>query len=215
MTGFMEDRDWIRQPTWALSHYSIHDNETELAMLAGVDIGKGFMLYNDFRLRVFLSYNTMYYSFIARGGTFLYPELDGGHFHDSSREKVVTYRQFWQILSPGVSFSGAFNRYFGIELFFKATPVIMASSFDEHLSRSLQIINDPMYYGLYLEPGLVFSLTPPASPVLLSFSLNYRNISGTRGSSRYRYPDSSNTYRSVGGAGFSAFDIGLSVRFRT
>jgi len=211
-TMMMEDRDWIRQPTWALSHYSVHDNKIESAMLAGVDLGKSIQLYNEFRLGVFLSYNVMYYEFAARGGTFLYPELDGGHFYDPSPENVVTYRQFWQILSPGLSFYGVFNNYFDIEFFFKATPLIMASSFDEHLSRTLQIINDPMFYGLYLEPGFVFTFRPTASNFMLVLSLNYKNIRGTRGNSRYRYPDNSTTYRNVGGADYSAFDLSIAAK---
>ena len=210
--GVMEDRDWIRQPTWAVSHYSIHDTKTDKAVLAGLDIGKSFKLYNEFRLSVFFSYNVKYYEFYARGGTFLYPELDGGHFYDSSEENVVTYRQFWQILSPGISFYGVFNDYFNVEISFKATPLIMASSFDEHLSRTLQIINDPMYYGLFIEPGFVFSFTP-VSKFMLSFSLSYTDISGTRGNSRYRYPDNENIYRNVGGADYSAFDIGITAKF--
>ena len=213
-TGLMEDRDWIRQPTWAVSHYSLHDNRTETAVLAGLDIGKSFKLYNEFRFSVFLSYNLMYYTFAARGGTFLYPELDGGHFYDPSSYNVVTYKQFWQILSPGITFYGEFNRFFDIELFLKASPLITASSFDEHLSRNLQIINDPMYFGLYIEPGLVFTFKPPVSRFMVSFSLNYRNISGTRGDSRYRYPENSNFYSNVGGADYSAFDIGITAKFR-
>jgi outer membrane protease len=213
-TGLMEDRDWLRQPTWAVSHYSLHDNEIEMAMLAGFDIGKSFRLYNQFRLSVFFSYNAMYYSFTARAGTFLYPESDGGHFVDPGLDNLVTYRQFWQILSPGLSFYGVFNNYFNIEIFFKATPLITASSFDEHLSRTLQIVNDPMYLGLYIEPGFVFTFKPPASKFLLSLSLNYRNINGTRGNSTYRYPDESNTFSNVGGADYSAFDVGIAAGFK-
>ena len=43
-TGPMEDRDWIRQPTWALSHYSLHDNTVEFAIIAGLAVGKSFKL---------------------------------------------------------------------------------------------------------------------------------------------------------------------------
>jgi len=214
-TGLMEDKDWMRQPSSAMSHYSIHDNRAELAMLAGLDIGKSFRLYNSLRLGVFLSYNLMYYSFAARGGTYLYPDVDGGHFQDPGQEKVVTYRQLWQILSPGLSFHGEIDNYFDIELFFKISPLITASSFDEHLSRGLQIINDPMYLGLYIEPGLVFAFKPPVSRFMLSFSMNYKNIRGTRGDSWYRYPESaSSTYSNVGGADYSAFDIGIAAKFR-
>jgi len=212
-TGVMEDRDWIRQPTWVVSHYSLHDNRTDIAMLAGLDVGRSFKLWNEFRLGAFLSYNVMYYSFSARGGTFLYPELDGGHFFDPSQETVVTYKQFWQIFSPGISFYGEFNRYFDIELFFRISPLVTVSSFDEHLVRTLQIINDPMPFGLYIEPGFIFTFKP-ASKFMLSLSLNHRSIGGNRGDSRYRYPDNSNTYTNVGGADYSAFDIGLTVKYR-
>ena len=212
-TGMMEDRDWIRQPTWALSHYSLHDTKMESAMLAGVELGKSFRLYNEFRLSAFLSYNIMYYFFSARGGIFLYPEPDGGHFNDPGSNNLVTYRQFWQIFSPGLSFYGVFNRYFDIEIFFKATPFITASSFDEHLSRIFQIINDPMHLGLYIEPGFVFTFKP-ASIFMLSLSLNYRNISGTRGNSRYRYPDHSIIFTNAGGVGYSAFDINIAAKVK-
>ena len=213
-TGLMEDRDWRRPQTDWLTDYSVHDNKIEFAMLAGLDIGKSFRLYNEFRLSVLLSYNVMYYSFSAEGGTFLYPELDGGHFYTPDPETVVTYRQFWQILSPGISFYGMFNNFFDIEIFIKVTPLISASSFDEHLSRTMQIINDPMYYGLYIEPGMVFTFNPPVSKFMLSFSLNYKNISGTRGNSMYRYPDRSDIYGNVGGANYSVFDIGIAAKYR-
>ncbi|MDR1802131.1 MAG: omptin family outer membrane protease [Treponema sp.] len=213
-TGLMEDMDWLADdPNW-LTDYSFHNNRTYTAMLAGLDIGKSFRLYNQFRLSIFFSYNAMYYSFVATGGTWLYPEPDGGHFYNPGSDNVITYRQFWQILSPGLSFYGVFNSYFGIELFFKATPLIAAASFDKHLLRDLQIINDPMYFGLYIEPGFVFTFKPPTSKLMLSLSLNYRNISGTRGNLLWRYPYESITYRNTGGAGYSAFDIGLTAKLR-
>ena len=215
-SGQMEDRDWIGQPTWAVSHYSVHDNRAETAVLTGLEAGKSFRLYNEFRLSVFLSYNVMYYSFTARGGTFLYPDIYGGHFYNPGSEAVVTYRQFWQVFSPGVSFYGVFNRFFDIDIFIKITPLVTASSFDEHLTREppMQIINDPMYYGLFIEPGLVFSFKPTASNFLLSFSLNYRSIHGTRGNSRYRYPDRSVISPNAGGVEYSTFDIGITAKFR-
>jgi outer membrane protease len=212
--GLMEDWDWIRQPSWVLSHYSLHDNKTEMAMLAGLDIGKSFRLYNQFRLSVFFSYDVMYYSFSASGGVFLYPESDGGHYYDPNLDNVVTYIQFWQILSPGLSLYGAFNNYFSIDIFFKISPLVTVSSFDDHLLGTMQIINDPMPFGLYIEPGFVFTFKPPDSRFLLSFSLNYRNIGGNRGDSRYKYLDNSSIYRNVGGANYSAFDIGITAGFK-
>ena len=209
--GLMEDRDWQRpqQPGW-LTDYSFHNNTTNTAMLAGLEIGKSFFPYNEFRLSLFLSYRFMQYSFAASGGSFLYPD---GHTYEPSPDNIVTYKQTWHILAPGVSFYGAFNRYFDIELFFKASPLILVSSFDEHLDRHFEIINDTMFGGLFIEPGLVFSFKP-VSIFILSFSLNYSYINGARGNSTYKYPASTNTYMNVGGAGYSAFDIGLAVKFR-
>ena len=211
-TGLMEDRDWeeAENPNW-LTIYSVHNNTTEMAMLAGLDIGKSFRLYNQFRLGVFFSYNMMYYAFVAtEEGSYLYPS---GHSYRSGSENLVTYKQFWQILSPGISFYGVFNNYFDIEIFFKATPLVTVSSLDEHLGRTFQIIIDPMLFGLYIEPGFVFTFKP-ASKFMLSLSLNYRNISGSRGNSWHRYPDQSTTYGNGGGAGFSAFDVSLTAKLR-
>jgi len=210
-SGLMEDRDWLMSYTDWVTHYSLHTNETEIAMLAGADIGRTFRLTDNLRLGGFLSYDFMYYSFAARGGIFLYPESDGGHFYDLNSEHVVLYEQFWHIFSPGLSFHGVFNRYFDTKLFFKATPLIVASSHDTHLSRDLEIINEYMLYGLYLEPGLVFTFKP-VSKFALSLSLDYRNISGTRGNSIYKYTTGSTAYRNVGGASYASFDVGIAAK---
>jgi len=211
-TGLMEDRDWINHPSW-LTHYSFHENRATFAIFAGLDIGKSFTLYNDFGLRAFLSYDLMLFSYAASGGTFLYPQTDEGHFFDPGAGDVVTYKQSWHVFSPGVSLHGPFNSHFALELFFKASPLILSSSYDNHLSRNLLIINESMLYGLFFEPGLVLTWTPGPS-FTLSLSLGYKDLSGSRGNSTYRYPAETSTYRNVGGSGFSAFDINLSARFK-
>jgi outer membrane protease len=211
-TGMMEDRDWMMSQADWLTHLSLHDNETATVLLGDLDAGFSLKLYNDFRLKAFLSYRFMYYSFIASRGAFLYPEDDGGHAYLVTNDRVGTYRQIWHIISPGLSFYGVFNKYFDAELSIRVSPLIMLYSLDEHLLKDL-VITDEAFWGLFVEPALLFSFKPKSSFALV-FSLNYRNISGTRGNSTYRYPDESNTYSGVGGAAYSVFDIGISARMK-
>jgi len=211
-TGLMEDRDWRMPQTNWLTDYSVHDNKTRSALFANLEIGKSFPI-NEFRLSVFLSYRFMHFSFAASGGSFLYPpDSEAGHSYEPKPADIVTYRQRWHVISPGVSFYGEFNRYFDIDISFRASPLIFSSSFDEHLDLYFEIVNSNMAWGLFVEPGLVFSFKP-VPLCAITFSLSYTSISGTRGDSTYKYTAYSDTYRDIGGAGYSAFDAAIGVKF--
>jgi hypothetical protein len=133
--------------------------------------------------------------------------IDGEHGYLRPID-VGTYKQIWNIVSPAVSFYGAFNRYFDIEIAFKASPFILCDTQDNHILRSL-LITSTLRGGLFLEPRLLFSFTPQDF-FTLSLSVTYRNISGTRGESKYdeagKIPV---TGRNIGGTGYSAFDAGI------
>jgi outer membrane protease len=210
-TGVMEDSDWLdKDYADLLTHYSVSDNHTKSALLFDADAGVSFALSGGYRLKAFIAYSYMSYSWVAKGGALLYPQKDGGHRYLPESGDVVTYKQTWNIVSPGISFYGAFNRYFDIEISFKLSPFVWINTTDEHLMRNLVITNKPMG-GLFIEPGLLFSFKPNNS-VTLSLSFSYRNISGTRGNSTYSEPAKTVRYKNVGGAGYSAFDIGIIAR---
>jgi outer membrane protease len=212
-TGTMEDRDWIH-PEYAdfLTHYSVHDNKTENAVLIDAHAGISFPLFKNYVLKIFAAYDYMSFSWSAAGGSFLYPRSYGGHGYMTIPAKVITYKQIWNIISPGISFYGAFNRYFDIEISFKMSPFIRFFAIDEHLVRNL-VITDDISGGLFIEPGLLFSFKPNNN-IALSFSFSYRNITGSRGDSVYKEQGKLiEITKNLGGAGYSVFDTGIVARF--
>jgi outer membrane protease len=213
--GLMEDRDWVMllYSDW-LTHYSLHESKTDTAILGDFSAGKMFRLNDAFSIKAFLSYSFIYYAFSAYGGAFLYPEVDGGHVYMANQAKVATYQQTWHVLSPGISFQGVFNKFFDIELFLKASPLVWVSTYDEHLNRNLDIIMDSLFLGLFVEPGLLFSFNANSN-LTFSFSLNYRNISYLRGDVVYEeLNEAPVTYYNSGGTGYSVLDIGIGMKFK-
>ena len=207
-TGYMEDRDWKDvQNADLLTHYSISDNKTESAVLIDFNAGVTFNIYQDWLLKLFVSYSYMNFSWTASGGHFIYPENEGGHFYIDPSIDVITYNQIWNIVSFGTSFYVAFNPYFNIDVSIKLSPLIFCIAQDNHILRNL-FITEHLYGGFFIEPSILFSFTSNDF-FALSFSAKYRSINNTRGDSLYNR----SLYRNIGGAGFSAFDAGIVAKF--
>ena len=223
-TGVMEDRDWVMvyYPNW-LTHYSVHDNKTERAILVDAKAGPSFTVLKNYRLKFFISYSFMQFSYTGIGGSILYPDwpplFPGEHDYFPPSLKGITYEQTWNMLSLGLSFYSQFNRYFDIELLFSASPFIWCSAKDQHLLRDL-VINSTMLGGISFEPGLLFSFKPHTL-FALALSFTYRNISGTRGYSDCtgseiyeEYGRQKVRFNNVSGAGYSVFDIGIVIQYK-
>jgi outer membrane protease len=212
-TGVVEDSDWTdsRYADW-LTHYSVSENHTKTALLFDVDTGVSFVIADEYWLKAFIAYRFMHYAWVAKGGAFLYPDGMGGHFYMAELSDVGTYQQTWHVISPGISFYGAMGDYFDIEISLKVSPFVWVNAIDEHLLRNL-VVTEDLTGGLFIEPGLLFSFKPN-DLMILSLSFSYRNISGTRGDSTYNeegYPEF--VAKNMGGAGYSAFDVGIIARF--
>ncbi|MDR0689526.1 MAG: omptin family outer membrane protease [Spirochaetaceae bacterium] len=221
-SGVMEDRDWIAldYPQW-LTHYSVHDNYTETGILVDADMGLSVAIMRPFLLKAYLSYSLMYFSWRAKGGSFLYPvwdinndgEPDGEHAYYTRPVDVITYQQAWHIVSPGIAFYGEFNRYFNAEIAFKASPLVWCITVDDHILRNF-IITDILDIGLFIEPSLLFSFTP-SDFFTLSLGVQYRNISLIRGDSTYKETgEPAWVEKNIGGAGYSVLDAGIVATFR-
>jgi outer membrane protease len=218
-TGLMEDRDWIVSdyPSF-LTHYSVHDNKTENAVLIDASIGTAFQLFQRFLFKLYASYSFMYFSWAGTGGSFLYPadpnQPNQTHVYLVDQITVITYTQAWHSIAPAIAFYGAFNRYFAIEVQLKLSPFVWASSEDHHLLRSL-VITEELDGGFFIEPALTLSFK--AAPAFtVSLSVLYRQISGTRGDSTYAGGDDfpePNTFKGLAGASYAAFDVGLAVQY--
>jgi plasminogen activator len=215
-TGQMEDRDWMdARYSNFLTHYSVHDNEIKNAVLIDANIGASFAIFRNHLIKMFIAYNYMNFHWAATGGSFLYPigkNGDEGHLYLSAPVEIGTYKQTWHMLSPGIAFYGEFNRYFNIELYIKMSPVVWLSAKDEHLLRDL-VITEEISGGFSIEPGFTFSFNSSDATVL-SLSFLYRNISGIRGNGKYEEPDETITTNNQSGAGYAAFDVGFTAKFK-
>ncbi|MDR2068517.1 MAG: omptin family outer membrane protease [Spirochaetaceae bacterium] len=219
-TGVMEDRDWMdARYSEFLTHYSVHDNKTENAVFFDTSVGASFQIFDRFLLKTYIAYDLMYFAWSATGGSLLYPDSYGGHGYYLRPIEVISYKQTWHMLSPGVAFYGEFNRYFNAEIAFKISPLVWCIGEDHHILRDL-VITDTLDIGLFVEPRLLFSFTPK-DYMTLSLSVLYRNMSFVRGDGVYRGDEvyketgkSSQTVRNRLGAGYSAFDLGLTAKFK-
>jgi outer membrane protease len=219
-TGKMEDRDWMdSRYTDFLTHYSVHNNKTDNAVMINANIGAAFSIFRKFLLKTYLAYDYMSFSWTANGGSFLYPKYsDGSEGHrylNDQQLEVLKYKQFWNIVSPAVSFYGVFNRYFTAEISLKLSPFIWGGAEDNHILRQLEIMHS-MQWGFFIEPEFVL-LFKPEEWFSLVLSVSYKNISMTRGNGDYDYNDGSTpdlTAKDMIGAGYSALDIGLIAKFR-
>jgi outer membrane protease len=174
------------------------------------NIGASFVIFRDFLLKAYISYHYMHWAWAAYGGSILYPT--GNHEYLQPTIKGLTYEQNWHIISPAIAFYGEFNRFFDIEISLQATPLIWCMAVDHHLMRNL-VINENIFGGFFIEPSLLFSFKP-IDHFVLSFSFQYRNISGTRGNGVYKYTgDPPFTYRNGVGAGYTSYDIGIIFKY--
>jgi hypothetical protein len=57
-----EDRDWI-DPRYAdfLTHYSVHDNKTDAAIMIRANSGAAFAVFNKHLLKAYLAYRNIFF----------------------------------------------------------------------------------------------------------------------------------------------------------
>ncbi|GMO34678.1 MAG: hypothetical protein Ta2F_10810 [Termitinemataceae bacterium] len=214
-TGRMEDSDWDNANNHdQLTHFSVHDNRTRQAILVDAAAGVSFNISKKHVINPFLSYSYMFFLWTANGGSILYPESSSGQAHrpiSPSSKVVAQYTQMWNILGFGISYHGMFNDYFDADISFKISPLVWCFAVDNHVLRDL-VITDDLKGGLFLEPLFTLSWTPK-NFFRLSMSASYRHILGTRGNSTYKEREKTSKYKNNSGAGYSAFDIGITAHF--
>jgi len=215
-TGITEDRDWDDTYYWVpsgtLTNYSRHNNFTERAIMADLSLGYSFPLLNFIALGINLDFSFMHYYWNAKDGYYQYLDI-GQTWADgipkiSVEGTVMEYTQNWFILSPGVLIKFRLGSYFSLNGNFNYSPLIYCADIDEHPLKDTTY-KDFLYYGHYLigSGGLTFS---PLDYLDLTLFLSYSSIADSRGN----IYQNSGKYINQAGAGYSAFDIGLSARFR-
>jgi outer membrane protease len=223
----MEDKDWLayeltgnNYPNW-LTNYSVHDSKVDSLNMIDLNLGMSILIFQKFLLKPYISYHYMHFKWTASGGSFLYPkiDLDGDgiadwdHFYLTQSIDVITYEQTWHIVGPGISFYGEFNRFFDIEIAFEVTPFIWCTAKDNHILRDL-VITDTLEGGLFIEPSFLFSYKP-TDHFVLSLSFAFREITKSRGDSKYKEAGSSAFIeKNIGGVGYYAADIGIIAKYK-
>jgi outer membrane protease len=227
-SGTMEDRDWVKKTsdTDVLTHFSTHDAFVQGAMLLDFSGGISIPVKSAVTIRGLVSFSYMRFSWIARDGYTQYDEANGW---DASLPKSyvqgtgISYDQNWFIFSPGIGLFWPFHRTMSLDFRFFLSPLIYLADMDNHYYKNSltprggydQYI-DVNRGGLYLEPSLDFTFSPNSHLSLVVHG-SWRHISGARGDTYKTLSGVRNNY--VGkflnraGAGFSAFDAGLSFKF--
>ena len=210
-TGIAEDRDWIdnsEESTYPwLRLYSEHECYSKEAYLLDVNMGMTINLFYELKLKLFLSYSMMYYSWLAKNGSILYPS---GHIQISG--DGIEYSQLWNIFSPGVSIYGSTNRFYDIEIFIKCSPFAWCYAIDNHLIKNTEFI-DTLSLGFYIEPGFLISFKP-YSFLGFSVSFDYRYLGGVRGDTTIKGPGGyTGIINYSAGAAYSAVSITLAAKY--
>ena len=215
-TGSMEDWDWLDRNQYHRTHFSKHDIYSESAILADLSAGFSFRLTGFLAIGVIGEFSFMHFYWSARNGFVQYPEYSpSGDYSawDSDIPKtylngeVITYAQNWFILSPGLSLKARLSRYFSIEGIFNYSPLIYCEDKDNHIVGQTVFL-DYLYFGHYLKGGGGFIFSPRHN-MDLCLSLSYVSITGARGDTYMNRVK----HAGIAGAGYSAFDLGLAVKF--
>jgi len=219
-TGIMEDRDWLYENPGTLTNYSRHDNYSERVILADLSLGYSFPLLNLFALGINLDFSYMHFLWIAKDGYYQYLDSDssgnilpGQTWTDAIpkvnlKGRVLEYTQNWLIFSPGFFFKARLGSLFSLNGNFNYSPFIYCADSDYHPLRNTTFL-DYLYYGQYLKGsgGITFT---PMNNLDLTLFLSYSSITDSRGDTYIN----SVKYPGIAGAGYSAFEVGLSARMR-
>jgi len=222
-SGKMENRDWMSTENNALTHYSVHDSITNELFFLDASAGLSFPL-NRILLKTYVTMSYMHFSFTGRYGDGTYArEIQEGifasmddnpdHVSFANYEKVINYTQNWITVTPGISASYYFYRFYG-ELFFNISPLITCRGVDEHLTNS-RVFKDYMRGGIFLEPGFHFSFIA-GRRLEFSFDFSWRYMHGTKGETWYgtRIGTANLAQQGQAGAGLSIFNTGLCMKIR-
>ena len=218
-SGIIEDRDWDNlEPNYYLTRYSRHDAYSRTAILLDVSAGYFQRFSGSLALNFYGEFSYMHFSWSGRDGYTQYAsETPEGLYlpWNSNLPKsnvagnVVLYKQDWFIFSPGVSLEWNMNRLFSMKTCFNYSPLIYCADRDDHLIYMKRTFLDYLSFGNYFKLGGELTLSPSQN-TSISFLASYKRISGTRGDTVYQ----STRYKDEAGAGYSALDLGLAVKFR-
>ncbi|MDR0602350.1 MAG: omptin family outer membrane protease [Treponema sp.] len=222
-TGFMENREWQAGNHGDITVFSIHDNHVRNMTDLGIRAGASFPLFGMMALKIYGAFLYTRFSFSAVDGYRQYAKrLAAGIYEPGLSETeqytgtVITCRQDWFIVSPGISLFYPFHRLFQAEIDLAASPLVFCNAEDTHFKRDPVLERkDYLRGGLFLEPGITFSFTPERK-LFFSLGFSWRYIRDVKGKTR-----SGETGENMSGlpaqkseAGLSRFDVNVGAGWR-
>jgi outer membrane protease len=207
-SGTMENRDWqkISDPD-LLTDFSTHDAYLEGgALLFDFAGGLTIPIKPVAAIKALFAVSYMYFSWAGKDGYREYMRENWERIPFDGT--VITYKQAWLIFSPGIGLFWPLHRALSLEFRFFISPLIYAGAEDNHIERGDQF-NDYVRGGLCLEPGMDLAFAPNRFFSLVAHG-SWRYIAGTQGDS---FMNGALSTEIEAGAGFSAFDAGLSFKF--
>jgi len=218
----MTDKDWMSKENTELTNFSSHDNITKEIFLLDFSAGVSFPFFNALIVKTFVNISYMNFYFNGENGhaTYAHKLKDGEYapIDDNPTEmsfsgRVISYRQEWFYVAPGVSAGIGYKEYLLAEISFMISPLVFCNDHDEHILTNTQY-RDKMKGGIMLEPGLRLSMTLNKW-LGISCDISWRYISGTRGST-YISEIGIGNYKQLGeaGAGMSILNIALLLKVR-
>jgi outer membrane protease len=219
-SGTMEDRDWQNNADLdMLTDFSSHNSYIQGAMLLDISGGISIPIAQVVVIKPMVSFSYMHFSWISKDGYGEYRKKPGGVYSNdwdriTFQGTVITYEQDWLIISPGIGIFWPVHRVFDLDFRFFISPLLWSWDVDTHLLSKTQY-HDTMHGGLYLEPVLDFSFIPNRYASLILHS-SWRYLTGARGDTSKTTIGASGTSvtsKNQAGVGYSAFDVGLSVKF--
>ena len=170
-SGIMEDRDWDwnMSQNKSLTNYSRHTNKTLKFFWFDICAGASFPIADLFYIKPLLAFSWMHFSFSASDGYKSYMSENWNIY--TFRGEVITYRQNWFLVSPGVSIGAQIGSLLQFELSFKYTPLTYCAAVDNHLDPRKTIeYFDYTGWGNFVEPSGAVSLKLDKADITLEFA---------------------------------------------
>jgi outer membrane protease len=217
-SGTHENRDWQNPDPKQLTDFSTHDVYLEKgALLLDLSGGITIPIKSAVAVKALVSLSYMQFSWTGKDGYGKYISYDWERIDFNG--PVITYEQAWLIFSPGLGIFWPVSRALSLDFRFFISSGIYAEDEDNHLkvetskgTSTPQRFNDYMRGGVYLEPSLDIAFSPNRFFSLILHG-SWRHIAGTRGDMAKNGSPLLSENKASAGAGFSAFDIGLSGKF--
>jgi outer membrane protease len=228
--GMMVDRDWIYPPSVAVNLVPNGNNWTDESRHPDTSVDKGTIVdlnlnvlalqYGPFALHGIVGYKNETWNWSARGGTFIYSDLENGGFRDHSGDfetifgkdvLVIAYEQQYSIPYIGLGAGWTWPRV-QLETHLLFSPAVSASDSDKHVLRGVLFEGDftgGTYVGLGLNAVWTFARHWSAT-----LGVEYQSIPQITGDVKVSGAEGDGKYPGGGGIAMSATSVSLGAGYR-